>query len=266
MSIGSRRRGENQTAFWSGKLDDVRLWDRLVFPDELAALVNTAVLAGHWALDEGTGTVAADSAGLPPAHPGVLKGGASWSPVNPADANLDTGALPPAAVALTLDGSTGFVDAGGPVVMTDQGFSAAAWVRLTDASADHAVIAQEGLHASGFAILFSHATGQWSLVTTSADSDAPVLTQVFAGPAAIGTWTQLSAVYDFVNRSLCLVVDGFNNACAPFTASWDATGSLVIGRERVASAPTAYWAGDIADARAYAGALTSQDIFGLAFS
>jgi hypothetical protein len=73
-------------------------------------------------------------------------------------------------------------------------------------------------------------------------------------------------VYDLVNHNLCLVVDGFNNACVPFTASWNAAGSLVIGRERVASAPTAFWAGDIAEARVYAGALTAQDIFFRAFS
>jgi len=267
VAIGSALRGGHQAAFWLGKLDDVRVWDRLVFGPELAALVNTAVLAGRWALDEGTGTVAADSAGLPPAHPGALKGGASWSPVNPADANPDTGALPPGAVALSLDGSTGFVDAGGPVVMTNQGFSAAAWVRLTDVTADRAVIAQEGLHASGFAIVFSHTTSQWSLITTSADTDTPVLTHVEGpGQAAIGTWTHLAAVYDFVNHTLCLVVDGFNNACVPFTASWNATRSLVIGRERIASAPTAFWAGDIAEARVYAGALTAQDILQLAFS
>jgi hypothetical protein len=266
VAIGSAERGGHQDRFWRGKVDDVRVWDRLVFGPELAALVNTAVLAGRWALDEGTGTVAADSAGLPPAHPGTLEGGASWSPVDPADANLDTGALPPGAVALTLDGSTGFVDTGSPVVMTDQGFSAAAWVRLTDTTADHAVIAQEGLHASAFAIVFSHTLGQWTLIATSADTDAPVVTQVVGpGLAAVGTWTHLAAVYDLVNHKLCLVVDGFNNACVPFTASWNATGSLVIGRERVASAPTAIWAGDIAEARVYAGALTASDIAGLAF-
>jgi len=265
LAIGSARRGDRPAAFWRGEVDDVRLWDRLVFPTELADLVNTAVLAGHWALDEGAGTVAADSAGLPPAHPGVLTGGASWSPVDPADARPDDGGLPPGAVAVTLDGGTGFVDAGGPVVMTNQGFSAAAWARLTDASADHAVIAQEGAHASGFAILYSHATGRWSLVTTSADSDAPAVTHVESdAPAAIGTWTHLAAVYDFVDHTLCLVVDGFDRTCVPFTASWNATGSLVIGRERVASAPTAFWAGDIADARVYAGAVSANLIFELA--
>ena len=63
----------------------------------------------------------------------------------------------------------------------------------TDAGADRAVIAQEGVRASGFAITFSHASGRWSLVTASADTDAPVLTHVESSQAArIGTWAHLS--------------------------------------------------------------------------
>jgi hypothetical protein len=72
--------GAREGAF-GGELDEVRVWDHALTEAEIAAGLALEIDAGEglvarWALDETSGTTAADSAG---AHPGAVVG-AAWSP------------------------------------------------------------------------------------------------------------------------------------------------------------------------------------------
>ncbi|GAA4626490.1 hypothetical protein GCM10023196_034950 [Actinoallomurus vinaceus] len=90
---------------------------------------------GHWALDDGTGNTAADSASG--GHPITWTGGATWG-----SGRIGGGGH--------LNGSTNYGETSGPVTHTDAGFTVSAWVRLTDSSHTATVAAQAGSVNSGF--------------------------------------------------------------------------------------------------------------------
>ena len=102
--IGAAEREGEIAKHWHGDVDEVAVWDRLLFPGEAAALATAPKLAGQWPLDAGAGTVAADTSGVMPAHPGTLVGGTSWTTINPDDARPFDGGLPNSAVAVAFDG------------------------------------------------------------------------------------------------------------------------------------------------------------------
>ncbi|MBM4396903.1 MAG: metallophosphoesterase, partial [Deltaproteobacteria bacterium] len=68
------------TYFFDGRLDEVRVWDRALGAEEIAAGMRAPIasapgLVARWSMDEGAGGVAADSAGTSDA---TLVGGAGW--------------------------------------------------------------------------------------------------------------------------------------------------------------------------------------------
>jgi hypothetical protein len=77
--------GRNGTTghYWRGKLDDVRIWNVVRTASQISAAFEVeltsapAGLVGGWKLNEGSGTLAADSAGT--AQNATLKGNAGWS-------------------------------------------------------------------------------------------------------------------------------------------------------------------------------------------
>nr|MBA2447140.1 LamG domain-containing protein [Chloroflexota bacterium] len=76
-------RNGNVGQYWQGKLDDVRVWNRVrsdveILRDYRTELTGAQVgLVGNWKLNEGSGTTAADSGGTP--QNATLKGSAGWS-------------------------------------------------------------------------------------------------------------------------------------------------------------------------------------------
>ncbi|MEV4175439.1 LamG-like jellyroll fold domain-containing protein [Nonomuraea sp. NPDC049709] len=61
LNIG---RGKNPDVPWWGEVDDVRVYNRMVYPTEVATLANRPVVAeGHWRFDEPSGRTALDSSG-----------------------------------------------------------------------------------------------------------------------------------------------------------------------------------------------------------
>ena len=82
VSIG-RNGGPTGHAHFTGKIDDVRIWNKVRTPEEIAANYRNQFtsaqpgLVANWKADEGAGSVATDSAGT--AQNAVLKGGATWS-------------------------------------------------------------------------------------------------------------------------------------------------------------------------------------------
>ena len=116
MTIGRGKVNGAATEFWPGDLDEVRVYGRAMFADEVADLVNSAAtLVGHWKLDEESGASAADSSGR--ASAATLAGAATWG-----EGWLDG--------ALALDGVNGHAQAAGPAVNTRAGFTVAVWTQL----------------------------------------------------------------------------------------------------------------------------------------
>jgi len=77
------RNGGTATAYWVGKLDDIRIWNVVRTAAEVSANYHTELTSAptgfvaNWKVNEGTGTTAADSAGT--AQSATLQGGVTWS-------------------------------------------------------------------------------------------------------------------------------------------------------------------------------------------
>jgi hypothetical protein len=82
VSIG-RNGGPSGSGNWKGKVDDVRIWNRVRTAQEIAANYRTQFtsaqsgLVANWRADEGAGTTAVDFGGT--AQNASLQSGATWS-------------------------------------------------------------------------------------------------------------------------------------------------------------------------------------------
>jgi Concanavalin A-like lectin/glucanases superfamily len=266
LAIGRAKWNSALNHFLPGAIDEVRLYDRLLSGDEIAAIANAPALTGRWELDEGTGTLARDSsaAGATP-NTGTLSGGATWTTVNAADARPDDGGLPDGTHAVDFTGS-GAVTAGGPALRTDASFTVAAWVRLTDPNTGvRTAVSQDGSRASGFYLQYRQPSGKWVWLMPGADADNPPLASVESKSAPrVGTWTHLAGVYDGATHQLLLYVDGVRQGSATLATPAGTSGPLVIGRAKWNGAAADAWQGDIAGVRTYVGVLPDNEIKNLA--
>ncbi|MEU6717480.1 LamG-like jellyroll fold domain-containing protein [Nonomuraea sp. NPDC046802] len=239
-----------------GEIDDVRVWDRVVYPEEIAGTVNRpAALSGHWALDEAAGATAADGSGY--GRTATLFGGSGWT----GDHRGEPGQ------AITLD--TGrYAATAGPVVETDRGFSVSAWVRR-DRDVTGTVLCQEGTRACGFALYYSATLRRWVFEMAASEAEGAArlrATALVPDPDPnLGRWTHLVGVYDPAARQARLYVDGTLAGAVANPAAWHAAGPLNIGRVRLPTGYGEHFAGAVADVRAYTGVLSQDEIDDLRF-
>ncbi|MEV0618046.1 LamG-like jellyroll fold domain-containing protein [Nonomuraea sp. NPDC050404] len=254
LTIGRGKTGGAASEPWPGDVDEVRVYGRAMFADEVADLVNSAAtLVGHWKLDEESGTSAADSSGR--ATAATLSGAASWT-----GGWLDG--------ALALDGVDGHAQAAAPALNTRTGFTVAAWTQLDYLPArDTAVVAQPGSRAAGFQLGFDKEQGRWTLGMAAADTDTAALvkTRSDAIPTPL-EWTHIAGVYDSLAGQLRIYVNGRLSTvtATDHLSAWNATGPLQLGRTKAAGAFTGHWPGTVDDVRTYDGVLNAEQIAQLA--
>jgi hypothetical protein len=166
--------------WWSGAVDEARVVDFPMAPEEVRALLVTTTLGpgAWWPLDETAGAGARDGSGN--GYPLAMAGNASWTA-----GRCGNGLL--------LGGGTGQATAPGPVLRTDQSFTVAAWVRLDGTGADAAAMSQDGLLASSFYLGYNVKLNKWWFILPTADSSSPEDVVAFsATPAQSGVWTHLA--------------------------------------------------------------------------
>ncbi|MFD7612240.1 LamG domain-containing protein [Streptomyces sp. NPDC059828] len=211
-------------------------------------------LAGHWPLD-GSG---ADRSGNERAV--TLGAGASWSALRVAGE-------------LSFDGSSHAYAATASVLDTASPFTVSAWVRLSDGlergadpgdpanGADmtnwYTAVSQDGAKCSRFLLHYSPDAGTWAFRVRDEDQTAKP-TVVASLPAKPGLWTHLAGVWD--GTKIHLYVDGVLQGSADAAISWAATRGFNIGRAWLDGAPVNRFKGSIADVRAYARALTGDEV------
>ncbi|MBO3747216.1 LamG domain-containing protein [Streptosporangiaceae bacterium NEAU-GS5] len=209
----------------------------------------------RWTADDGSGASLADVTGN--GHTVTLTGGTSWTAGRTAGSDR----------AVAFDAAAhGYGATAGPVVSTAGSYSVAAWVRLTDTSAYHGVLSQDGAHNSGFQLQFDPTCSCWDLVVPA--SDAVGATALVAGssePVATGTWTHLAAVFDAGAKVLKLYVNGrlMSTAAGP-SVPWQASGPFEVGRTKWGDAFGSHFAGDIDDVRAWQRVISATEISRLA--
>lgn len=248
------------TAFsenFPGTINDVRVYDRVIYPGEIAAAVNRpAATFGSWAMDEGTGVAVADDSGK--GRGLTAAGGVTWS--------ADRFATP--AAALTTNGTTGHLQTAGPVIDTDRSFSVAAWTKLSSLPTGSAtVVSQDGVTSSGFFLQYAASTRTWAVSMPGADATTPATVRVSAtNPAVANVWTHLVAVYDSANRRVSLYVNGELAGSASFTTPWPSTGKLQVGRAKYNGAYADYLPGSVDDIQVFTGVLSQAEVDTLATS
>jgi hypothetical protein len=112
----------------------------------------------------------------------------------------------------------------------------------------------------------AQAGDQWEAVLPQLDgTDANKAPVILAGdgiPSSDRTGTQLALVYDAFLHQATFYVNGqvIGSATGNFTANWNATGALNVGRSLRSSAYGDYFAGVIDEVRVYAGVLDDASV------
>ena len=271
---------------WPGSVSDVRVWQRVLYPSEIAAIADPSVNAmvedntfdsPSVCFPDPTNPVlvyqtSIDSSNL--AHDLVLNGtaqvpaqGAGYEGTG---LQLDGGGYADTSADPACDGT------GSQVLHTDQSFTVSAWVKLTGSSlptSNMTALSESGSDVSGFYLgyrLVGSGTPVWSFAMPDADVVGSSVTWTLANSAtltsaALNTWTQLTGVYDATANTLTLYVNGQLATSLPRASTatrWDATGNFTVGAALWSTAANGasladHWVGDIDEVRAYQGILVS---------
>jgi hypothetical protein len=195
--------------------------------------------AGEWTFDEGAGRAAADTAG---GSPLALQDGADWTP---------DGKSGPAVV---FDGIRGYSETSRPVVDPAGNWTVTAWVRLDRFPAGFATAVSEDGGADSALALQYVPIKRWAvgvLGNTQAVSEDPPVR---------GRWTQLAGVRDTTTGQLTLYVDGVAQGSVPYAGRPGEGGPLAVGRGLSNGAKVQFFPGAVDGVRAYAGALTADEV------
>ena len=219
-------------------LDDIILYRSA--PDMLAPVApGTDSLVAHWALDEGVGTIAADSAG---SNPGTIQGGTTWGPGH-------------AGSALHLDGGlTSYVDCGTSEVFDlERAVTLSAWVNASESTeffrpiigkGDHAYMLR---HGSGDTFdFFIHSNDAWHQISV-----------LVPDALYLNAWNHVVGTFD--GSELKLYVNGVLRTSQAYAGTISVAPHAVnIGRN--SEAIDRVYQGSIDDVRLYDRALTEAEV------
>ncbi|XPF93079.1 LamG-like jellyroll fold domain-containing protein [Colwellia sp. RE-S-Sl-9] len=219
----------------------------LIFISLLLAGVSKVTLANNlehaWAIDEGTGSIVADSTG---SNDGSVQG-ATW---------ITTGYLENA---LQFNGVSDSVEISGSAINTMSSFSVAAWVKLDSTSGWQTAVSQDGVNLSGF---FLQKTQFDKFAFSMLDSDS-VTANVIRAEASFNplpnTWYHLIGMYDATAQEIRLYVNGLLASNQSFTTPWSASGDTAIGRGQWLGENVDYFSGAIDEVKVYNDALSGTE-------
>jgi hypothetical protein len=203
----------------------------------------SANLIGYWSVDEGTGTVAQDSAG---GHPGTLRNGPTWTAGHIGQA-------------VRFDGADDYVDLGN-VDISGSALTIAAWIRPDSFATDDARIVSKAMGSAEqdhYFMLSTVSSGGIKLrFRLKAGSSTSTLV-ASSGTLTAGQWAHAAAVYN--GSAMILYLNGVEVGRVNKTGALatSATTPVAIGRN-----PQAYggFGGAIDDVRLYQRALSASDI------
>ncbi|NJQ15678.1 LamG domain-containing protein [Streptomyces bohaiensis] len=290
VSIGASRYTDRIGSFFPGEIDDVRVHDRVVTAREVTQLYQQpARVTGRWMFetaDAGATPDASPEGNALTLAPGATIGG-GW---------VDSGAL-------DLDGIGGHARTTRLPVATDGSFTVAGWAQAAGAPTGPATwLSAAGSARDALAVRWvpdpeDPEWGTWRLQLTSDDDAAGTVTEIVNQAVAdVRSWHHLAVVYDGLDKTARLYVDGRLEevACAdpsdvdepadgdaPAAAdgtdcvpggSWaenaltfEATGALEVGRSaRTDRGPGEHWPGSVDDLWSFQGVLTDHQVRSLA--
>ncbi|MYT09440.1 LamG domain-containing protein [Streptomyces sp. SID5470] len=274
FEVGRFKGGGGPSSYFTGQIDQVQAYKRVVYPDELAALANLedpatgktqAELLAHWNMDETSGTTGADASGR--ANQLLLQTGAAFKATDDAGhgnvLELNEAVLGRATSAVALDDSGSF---------TVAGWANLAQLKLEDTTVAHSptVFSHPGNQRNAFRLWYRQEAGEtvgdWNFGVYATDVlNGPAATTVSDEVNPPGNWIHVVGVYDSVTQSAKLYVTGERQGDengAYVADVYQPTGPLMVGGSR--RHDTGAWGnalpGQLDDMRVYAGVLSEEEI------
>ncbi|NMO50686.1 LamG domain-containing protein [Actinoplanes sp. TBRC 11911] len=255
LVIGRARYNDTAQGFWTGDISDVRVWDRVAYAPDIAALS-----ASSWASQFPLGIDPSED------HKDVVANPLTWtgSPqlgiddMNPPNTG---GTL--ASVLNSADPDYGI--SAHPSVRTDGSFSVSAWINpATLPSGFVNAVSQSGNLSANFGLGLGvdHHYDFWMHVS---DATAPAAT-VAESPtvAVVGQWVNLIATFDATTRQLTLYLNGVAQATQTLSGTpWQASGPVVVGGGLLQGAQGYLWNGGIDNLGLFNGVLNPTEISNL---
>ncbi len=286
------------TENFAGTIDEVQVWSRALADSEVAhdaALEDedlgdgtagdpVPALVAKWDATDmasATGTTVRDTSGF---GRNLTLNGAALTQFTTGDP--DIGEEVTTTQTMTLNGTSAYATATGPVVDDSGSFTATAWVtldpaKLADTTKAYAVqvLGQSGASQSSWGVWYEQPAGstqgKWTFGRPDKDGTGAAWTQSSSNAVAtaqLGVPVMLTVVYDAQAApdpddtsklgALRLHVDSArmgDDEGVPFSAPWQGTGAFEIGRAKINGAAARYFPGRIDSVRVWAGA-TSTDM------
>lgn len=157
------------------------------------------------------------------------------------------------------------ISTGGPVADTTGSFTVSAWVNLAGSTdSDQDVVSQSAGTDAGFYLKYNAGTGGWQFMMPQDDTSDSVNSNTdSSSPAATGTWTFLTGVYDVNTGYLTLYVNGDEQDSAANYSPVAADGPLMIGSGQYGGAVGASLDGQVSDVQVYPRALSGDEVSSL---
>jgi hypothetical protein len=272
--------GYSTEHYFTGSLDDLHVYDRLISPDEVQTLYTVkSETVGRWRLNTASGTplTSADSAPVTTKHPVTLNGAATIS-TDPAKAVVIP-ADGTAAGALDLPGGNGdYAITNAAVVDTADSFTVSAWAQTPGVpNASMTVLSLGGTTNSAISVRYDAAKGRYVLDVPGADTAGSSVATVEHSTfhqGSFGDWDHIAVVFDGFNSRITLYVNGLAEmaAEAPTVSFRERTRvfapitSLELGRAKSGGSYPAgqNWSGQIDDVWVLRGVATEDEISYLA--
>ena len=241
---------------WDGQVAEVRVFDRVVVPDDIYVGTNdfqslmSAELVGEWSFDEDCCRVAEDQSEWN--HDLGLYGGSDFAP------GRAVGSW-----GLSFDGVDGFAASAGAVFRTDDSFSISAWARFDSNATDFTVVSSEAVVRPSSYLKYKPSTDRWRMTIPDADVESPdwYIAEDTTAPE-LGEWYHLVSVYDAASDELRLYVNGMlvSTVAGP-VEPWHVDGRLLLGA--AGSTNDEQWSfavGAVDDVAVYQGVLTDHQV------
>ncbi|WP_435836222.1 LamG-like jellyroll fold domain-containing protein [Streptomyces anulatus] len=283
----------------NGSVDEVHVWSRAVTDTEItqdARLEDEDIsdgtagdpvpaLVAKWDATDmanATGTTVKDTSG---SGRNLTLNGAALTQFTTGDP--DIGEEVTTTQTMTMNGTSAYATATGPVVDDSGSFTATAWVtldpaKLADTSKSYAVqvFGQSGTSQSSWGVWYEQPAGstqgRWTFGRPDKDGTGAVWTESESTAfttAALGVPVMVTVVYDAQSAAnpgdtsklggLKLYVDsalmGDEDGVA-YSAPWQGSGAFEIGRAKINGAAARYYPGKIDSVRVWAGATSTDTI------
>ncbi|TMR90780.1 DNRLRE domain-containing protein [Nonomuraea basaltis] len=135
---------------------------------------------------------------------------------------------------ITIDvsqaGSAPFAQTNGAVLQTDQTFTVAAWLRLTDRDSAYTFLEQRGTHQAPFRIGNDPGHGLVFTMTRTDEPNAAVEGVLSGVKPPVNQWFHLAGVYTKESGSVALYLNGNQIGSSAISfPSWSSTSSMTLG-------------------------------------